>query len=62
MINFYNTLAGKQFFSGDIPRVAKALELQNTLKIYELYKNNQLELSEDEVKSLLKKIRGTLNG
>ena len=58
MTEFYNTIAGKQFFDKNIPKIVKALELQNILKIFEIQK--QLELSEDEIKNLKIKIKGLI--
>jgi len=58
MFDFYKTMPGKQFFDGNIPRIVKALELQNTLKIYEMKK--ELELTEEEIENLLKKIKENL--
>jgi len=36
MIEFYKTVAGRQFFDGIVPKIVKSLELQNTLKIFEM--------------------------
>ena len=58
MFEFYKTMPGKQFFDGNIPRLVKALELQNILKIYEMKK--ELELKEEEIEKLLKKIKESL--
>ena len=55
MLEFYNTIAGKQFFDRNIPRIGKALELQNILKIYEM--REELKLTEDEIEKLLKIIK-----
>jgi len=58
MLEFYNSMPGKQFFDGNIPRIVKALELQNTLKIYEMKK--ELGLTEEEIKKILKIIKELL--